>query len=95
MKPQPNKGCDSCGKPMLFSLNIDSDKTGPLDVRAVVYVVRGDINAEGKAAQTAGKFLEQCEVIRMKDGREIKPDDLAFCVSHFATCPTPGRFSRG
>lgn len=94
MKLHPDKACPDCGKPMLFSLNLESGKTGPLETRSTIYVVRGDLDPSGAKANTAKNFLEMVDVVVLKDGTRISGEMLAFCVSHFNTCSNPAKFSR-
>ena len=89
--------CSGCGKPIVWIARpIEPDKpqaTCPTDPRAVVYVVY--LGKDSKPMGITGsEFLERLEKIILKDGKEVRAEQiLGLFVTHFATCPQVSRFA--
>lgn len=94
IEPHNATDCKGCGRLMFMVINPNSQKAGPLDPRATVYVTRREwMSIADPMAETQNQFLDQVEFIQMKDGKKLAPEDVHFYVTHFATCPKAGQFS--
>lgn len=105
----PETPCQKCGKAMSFVVNADTDKMGPIDTKATVYVVfkRPSLDpwddpaaVDGPpVALTGKKFLECLEHVVLNVGGKrltVKASELiGFFPSHFSTCKFADEFSKG
>lgn len=95
----PEQRCGKCGKTITLVHNLDSGKAGPIDLNAIVYVVRKGAEKEGlPLAMTGGKFMERLVHVVLDEGGEQvtygREDFLGLFISHFQTCPHADDFSR-
>lgn len=86
--------CEKCTVPLCFGTNIDTGKSGPMDAKACVYIMRRDQAAKLRV-QTFKNFMATVKSIEFTDGTRLDgPEALRAFVSHFATCPSADFFSR-
>ena len=94
-KDLPLKKCQKCNCRTMFGLNIDTAKSGPLDARPTIYVMRRqDAGVEPRRVQTFRNFMATVKRIELADGTVLGPDDLCAFASHFNTCPAADYFSK-
>jgi hypothetical protein len=87
-----DRPCRRCNTPLTFVTNMDTGKALPLDTRAPVFVVVL-VNGVRKAINVKDLLGRLGAEIKTNTGHVL--DVQGFFVSHFATCPKAGTFSKG
>lgn len=92
---ESNRPCRKCDAPLLFAENAASGKLVPLDTRAQVFVVYRRRDGS-KVAWSAKDVLDSGVTVRRDAGGGATEDLVAegVYVTHFATCPHAGDFSK-
>ena len=92
--PATARPCRACRCPMLLAPSVESGKQLPLDRRAPVYLVYRAADGSEKAWDVNSLLATAGEMyLRTADGLK-KMDVIGVHVSHFATCPAAGSFSK-